>query len=49
MQTANTPLAQPKKLLGQVRDRIRVKHFSIRTETQTVQPAQLGLPSPTSP
>ncbi len=37
MQTANTPLAQPPKLLDQVRDRIRVKHYSIRTETQYVQ------------
>jgi integron integrase len=37
MQSANTPLAQPPKLLDQVRDRIRVKHYSIRTETQYVQ------------
>ncbi len=37
MQTDNTPLAQPPKLLDQVRDRIRVKHYSIRTETQYVQ------------
>ena len=37
MQSANTPLAQPPKLLEQVRDRIRVKHYSIRTETQYVQ------------
>lgn len=33
MQNQNTPL----KLLDQVRDRIRVKHYSIRTETQYVQ------------
>jgi integron integrase len=37
MQTDNTPLAHPPKLLDQVRDRIRVKHYSIRTETQYVQ------------
>lgn len=36
--TDDTPLApQPPKLLDQVRDRIRVKHYSIRTETQYVQ------------
>jgi len=34
---ANTPEASPPKLLDQVRDRIRVKHYSIRTETQYVQ------------
>ncbi len=33
MQSNNTP----PKLLDQVRDRIRVKHYSIRTETQYVQ------------
>jgi integron integrase len=33
MQNTNTP----PKLLDQVRDRIRVKHYSIRTETQYVQ------------
>ncbi|MGZ8175857.1 MULTISPECIES: integron integrase [Methylobacter] len=33
MQNQNTP----PKLLDQVRDRIRVKHYSIRTETQYVQ------------
>jgi hypothetical protein len=33
MQNLNTPL----KLLDQVRYRIRVKHYSIRTETQYVQ------------
>jgi hypothetical protein len=27
----------PPKLLDQVRDRIRIKHYSIRTETQYVQ------------
>jgi integron integrase len=33
-----TPLAaNPPKLLDQVRDKIRVKHYSIRTETQYVQ------------
>lgn len=37
MQKANTPAANPPKLLDQVRDRIRVKHYSIRTETQYVQ------------
>lgn len=32
------PLApNPPKLLDQVRDKIRVKHYSIRTETQYVQ------------
>jgi integron integrase len=31
------PKAQSPKLLDQVRDRIRVKHYSIRTETQYVQ------------
>ena len=36
--TDSTPSAtQPPKLLDQVRDRIRVKHYSIRTETQYVQ------------
>ena len=37
MHSANTPSPQPPKLLDQVRDRIRVKHYSIRTETQYVQ------------
>lgn len=33
----NTPIdSQPPKLLDQVRDRIRVKHYSIRTEAQYV-------------
>lgn len=35
MATIDTP--QPPKLLDQVRDKIRVKHYSIRTETQYVQ------------
>ena len=37
MQNVSTSLAQAPKLLDQVRDRIRVKHYSIRTETQYVQ------------
>jgi integron integrase len=37
MQTGDTPAVQPPKLLEQLRDRIRVKHYSIRTETQYVQ------------
>jgi len=38
MVNANTPPAPtPLKLLDQVRDKIRVKHYSIRTETQYVQ------------
>jgi len=37
MQSANAPFVQSPKLLDQVRDRIRVKHYSIRTETQYVQ------------
>ena len=37
MKTANTPAANSPKLLDVVRDRIRVKHYSIRTETQYVQ------------
>jgi integron integrase len=37
MQNENTPATPPPKLLDQVRDRIRVKHYSIRTETQYVQ------------
>ncbi len=37
MQTTNTPAPTSPKLLDQVRDRIRVKHYSIRTETQYVQ------------
>ncbi|MDD5267099.1 MAG: phage integrase N-terminal SAM-like domain-containing protein [Methylococcales bacterium] len=36
MQTDSTPHPPP-KLLDQVRDRFRVKHYSIRTETQYVQ------------
>ena len=31
-----TPMEQPKKLLDQVRDVIRVKHYSIRTEESYV-------------
>lgn len=34
-ESPSTP--QPPKLLDQVRDRIRVKHYSIRTETQYLQ------------
>jgi integron integrase len=37
MQKPNTPATRSPKLLDQVRDRIRVKHYSIRTETQYVQ------------
>ena len=37
METANAPAANSPKLLDVVRDRIRVKHYSIRTETQYVQ------------
>ncbi|HEY9099567.1 MAG TPA: integron integrase [Thiobacillus sp.] len=37
MLITNTPSAPSPKLLDQVRDRIRVKHYSIRTETQYVQ------------
>ncbi|MDO8310993.1 MAG: phage integrase N-terminal SAM-like domain-containing protein [Sideroxyarcus sp.] len=38
MNNATTPLSpSPPKLLDQVRDKIRVKHYSIRTETQYVQ------------
>src|SRR5665647_1065735 len=37
MRTTNTPAPTSPKLLDQVRDRIRVKHYSIRTETQYVQ------------
>jgi integron integrase len=38
MANETTPLAaNPPKLLDQVRDKIRVKHYSIRTETQYVQ------------
>lgn len=38
MANATTPLAPtPPKLLDQVRDKIRVKHYSIRTETQYLQ------------
>jgi len=34
--TGITPQATPRKLLDQVRDKIRAKHYSIRTETQYV-------------
>jgi integron integrase len=37
MVQASTPAAGSPKLLDQVRDRIRIKHYSIRTETQYVQ------------
>jgi site-specific recombinase XerD len=38
MDATNTPpSATPPKLLDQVRERIRTKHYSIRTETQYVQ------------
>ena len=38
MGTESTPSTpSPQKLLDQVRDKIRVKHYSIRTETQYVQ------------
>ena len=37
MKNSITPNASSPKLLDQVRDRIRVKHYSIRTETQYVQ------------
>jgi hypothetical protein len=38
MNNETTPLStNPPKLLDQVRDKIRVKHYSIRTETQYIQ------------
>ncbi len=37
MPAGNTPAPSSPKLLDQLRDRIRVKHYSIRTETQYVQ------------
>lgn len=37
MENPNTPLATSPKLLDRVRDKIRVKHYSIRTETQYIQ------------
>lgn len=37
MPAENTPVPLSPKLLDQLRDRIRVKHYSIRTETQYVQ------------
>jgi hypothetical protein len=43
MGTENTPLEPtPPKLLDQVRDKIRVKHYSIRTETQYLQWINVG-------
>lgn len=35
--TVDSGIAPPPKLLNQVRDRLRVKHYSIRTETQYLQ------------
>lgn len=38
MASLSTPsVPNPPKLLDQVRDKIRVKHYSIRTETQYLQ------------
>lgn len=38
MHTENTPVeTSPPKLLDQVRDKIRIKHYSIRTEKQYLQ------------
>ena len=37
MQPANTPPAKPPGLLDQVRERIRLKHRSVRTVTQSVR------------
>lgn len=37
MQKENTLESTPPKLLDQMRDRIRVKHYSTRTETQYAQ------------
>lgn len=37
MPPSNTPVPQGPKLLDQLRDRIRVKHYSVRTETQYAQ------------
>jgi hypothetical protein len=37
MRPANTPSAQPPKLIDQVREWICTKHYSIRTEAQYVQ------------
>ncbi|WP_343034428.1 phage integrase N-terminal SAM-like domain-containing protein [Candidatus Methylobacter favarea] len=37
MQNTTTPESSPSKLLEQVHDRIRVKHYSIRTESYYVQ------------
>jgi integron integrase len=37
MQTQTTPIKRPPKLLDQVRDRLRVKHYSLQTEKLYVQ------------
>ncbi len=37
MENINTPAPSSPKLIDQVRDRIRVEHYSIRTETQYLQ------------
>jgi hypothetical protein len=37
MENINTPAHHSPELLDQVRERISVKHYSIRTETQYVQ------------
>jgi hypothetical protein len=37
MNDKDTSVSQPPKLLDQLRDRIRVKHYSIRTEQQYMQ------------
>jgi hypothetical protein len=37
MSPGNTPSPTPPKLLDQVRDRVRLKHYNIRTKKQYVQ------------
>jgi hypothetical protein len=37
MQTPNTPAGRSPALLEMMRDRMRVKHYSIRTEKQYIQ------------
>jgi integron integrase len=37
MQAQTTPVNRPPKLLEQVRDRLRVKHYSLQTEKQYIQ------------
>jgi integron integrase len=37
MQVINTPVNRPPKLLDQVRDRLRVKHYSLQTEKLYIQ------------